>query len=89
MNTFPNNFNIISKTEWHVSGSSIFIKNDFPSDARDLFVQLETRKGGSILVYIGNPDVASESAYFEIPKFGDLGVVDLKLYGYYGYLDAM
>lgn len=86
LNQFPQNFSNISIKEWYISQSSIFVKSEFSYGIRDLFVELETREG-YFLVYLDKPPLNSDTPYLEIPKYGDMQIVDLKLFGYSGFID--
>ncbi|HSP89201.1 MAG TPA: hypothetical protein VLN45_13785, partial [Ignavibacteriaceae bacterium] len=73
LNTFPHYFNNLIVKDWSTSGASIFIDTEFPSDLRDLFVELETRQG-AILVYLGiRGNQILDTPNFVIPKYGRMG----------------
>jgi hypothetical protein len=70
-------FNNIAVRGWSATDPSIKISSTkFPSGLVHLYTELKT-KTGNILVFLGRP--AGED--FEIPKYGDLGIADLKLFG--------
>lgn len=69
-------FNIPVKG-WSASDPGIKVTAEtFPRGLQHLFAELNTKKG-SMLVFLARP--ANED--FEIPRYGNLGVINLKLYG--------
>ncbi|RPI67028.1 MAG: hypothetical protein EHM47_15485 [Ignavibacteriales bacterium] len=81
VNTIPYSpstvFNNIAVQGWASSDSYIKVSSTkFPAGLIHLYTELKTKKG-NVLVFLGRP--AEED--FEIPKYGDLGIADLKLFG--------
>ncbi len=72
-------FNELTVTNWSSAGQFIKISSDEVENVAQTFAEI-TCKAGKILVYIDKP----ETNTFEIPKFGDLGVTGVKLFGYSG-----
>jgi len=71
-------FKIIPVRGWTASDPAIKVSSTkFPASLVHLFTELKT-KTGSILVFLGKP----ENEDFEIPKYGELGIIDLNLFGY-------
>lgn len=81
VNTHPysrsTTFGNIPVKGWAASDPYIKVSaSRFPSGLMHLYTELQTKEG-SILVFLGRP--VEED--FEIPKYGSLGVSDLKLFG--------
>ena len=74
----PTLFNKIFVKGWSSSESYIKVSSgQFPSGLTYLFTELKTKKG-SFLVFLDRP--VSED--FEIPKYGEFGIIELNLFGY-------
>ncbi len=71
-------FKNITVRGWSASNTDIKVSSSkFPAGLKHLYVELKTKQG-SFLVFLGKPS----SEDFEIPKYGSLGISDLRLFGY-------
>lgn len=72
-------FNNIEVIDWYVSESSIFVNTtEFSPGLNHIFAELETRQG-SYLIFLGKP----EKPFIEIEKYGDLEILNVKIFGYF------
>lgn len=71
-------FNSITVNEWEAKGETIFVNaSDELINNQHVYAKIVSKQG-SILVVLGKPSTST----FDIPKYGDLNIEDLDLFGF-------
>ncbi len=87
INTFPRTFYNFENKGWYISHSSIFVNTTLPIDLKHLFAEIQAKEG-SVLLYLGEPEIVSAKKFeLEIPKYSNLTIDNINLFGYFGFID--